>query len=90
MRSAVLLLLLLSACSHTQMSASNAQSGATGSAQVQAANGIAAAILAGMLVSAAASGDGATNATAPMDPDREIGEQDCTKPVDLTRNLRCR
>jgi hypothetical protein len=27
----------------------------------------------------------------PMDPRREVSEQDCTKPVDLTRgNLKCR
>ncbi len=27
----------------------------------------------------------------PMDPKREISEQDCTKPVDLTRgNLKCK
>jgi hypothetical protein len=27
----------------------------------------------------------------PLDPQREVSEQDCTKPVDLTRgNLKCR
>jgi len=27
----------------------------------------------------------------PMDPEREVSEQDCTKPVDLTRgNLKCK
>lgn len=26
----------------------------------------------------------------PMNPDRAVAEQDCTKPIELTGNLRCR
>ena len=76
MKGIVLAALLLTACGHTHLGVNKPQAGA--------------AILAGMVISAAASDS--SSAPAPiMDPDRAIIEQDCTKPIDLSAgNLRCR
>jgi len=75
------------------------------SVQVQASNTLAALVLAGMLIAGAAEdarnpqpfpslsvfSDWMTPRPAPaMQPDRVISEQDCTRPIALGDNLRCR
>src|SRR5262249_28637932 len=35
-------------------------------------------------------GDSIWRQPPPMNPDRAVAEQDCTKPIELTGNLRCR
>ena len=73
--------------------------------QVQASGALTAVVLAGMLAAAAtqdlrdpqpAPSRGlfdnwmGTRPRAEMKPDRAIAEQDCTKPIELSENLRCR
>jgi hypothetical protein len=73
------------------------------SVQVQGSGTLAAVILAGMLLAAASADDPQPRpfpslsvlrdwmgAPPPMDPNRSVNEQDCTKPVQLTDNLRCK
>ena len=97
----ILLLLLTCACSHTQLSysgASTTSAGASGGARVQAGLPVAFALLGGLLIATAVDGEPPRASfsnwgwrSAPeMKPDRGISEQDCTKPIELTENLRCR
>ena len=98
---AVLLLVLTSGCTYTQMSysgASTTTAGASGGARVQAGLPVAFALLGGLLIATAVDGEPPRASfsnwgwrSAPeMKPDRAINEQDCTKPIELTENLRCR
>jgi hypothetical protein len=92
---AIALLLLATACSHVQVNANTGAAAGTvvgsGSASVQMQGGgtLAAVILAGLLVAAASSADDPSK-PLPMDPNRSVNEQDCTKPIQLTDNLRCK
>jgi hypothetical protein len=97
----VLLLLLTSACTYTQVSYSGASattSGTSGGLQVQGGRPIALVILGGLLIATAVDGepprasfsDWGWRSAPEMKPDRGISEQDCTKPIELTENLRCR
>ena len=111
MRLVVVLLMMLSGCTHTQISAtSGAPPAATGTAvsssaaglQVQGGGPLAAVLFAGFLAAAATQDlreprpfrpfyDWMGTRTAPeMKPDRAVSEQDCTKPIELSENLRCR
>ena len=102
---AVALSILCAACTHAQYVAT-VNSGTvvhTSGAQVRIdpASPFGVALLAAT-IAAAVSGDfsetpgyaGFTDAIwrqpPPMIPDRAVAEQDCTKPIELTGNLRCR
>jgi len=96
---------VLAGCVHSQISANTNTSvpvravppGTTvtsGAVGLQAQGGGAAAaavIITGIAISAAASGAAiGTSATPALHPDRKVSEQDCTKPVEGSGNLRCR
>ena len=88
---AFLALLLLTGCSHSAVVVGNARAVApSGTVTMNATGGFAAAVLIG--TAAVAASQGPVSETVPaMAPEREIGEQDCTQPIDLTAgNLRCR
>jgi hypothetical protein len=65
---------------------------------VQGGRPIALVILGGLLIATAVDGeprpvtfsDWGWRSAPEMKPDRGISEQDCTKPIELTENLRCR
>ena len=99
-----LLVVLLSGCSHSAVVVGNARPVAP-SGTVNATGAVAAAVL--ISTAALAASDAASNpqpvssstmfspwtsqAVPVMAAEREIGEQDCTKPIDLSAgNLRCR
>ncbi|HZD20636.1 MAG TPA: hypothetical protein VE325_08190 [Burkholderiales bacterium] len=100
MRTVVLALLTLcTGCTHLQYGGKVNGAGV----QVNAGNALGAVLLGGMLTAAAVEGfrdsqpiypafsDWIGSRPAPaMSADRSIAEQDCTKPVALTDNLRCR
>jgi hypothetical protein len=99
---ALALLIVCTACTHAQYTAS-VNSGAvvtTSSAQVRidGATPLSVAIFAAALAAAASEDLGAYPSFTeslwrrppPMNPDRAISEQDCTKPIVFTENLRCR
>ena len=102
---ALLAFLLLSGCSHSAVVVGNARPVTPSSGiYVNAAGGVGAAVIVGMAAVAAAEElsnpqpmpsfsifSGANSRTVPpMEAGREVVEQDCTKPVDMTVNLRCR
>jgi hypothetical protein len=85
----ILLLLLISGCSYMRMDA--------GGLQVQGGS-LAVVVLGSLLIATAVDGeprsmlftDMGTRPAPQMNPDRSISEQDCTKPIELSGNLRCR
>ena len=92
-----MLLALTAACTTVNSSGSGVQ--------VHTGGTLAAVILGGMLISAASqdlhdprpfpslsvfSGWMGTRPPPEMNPDRAVKEQDCTKPIELSGNLRCR
>lgn len=94
-----MLLILCGACTHVQYGSS--VNGA--SVQVTGGNALGVVLLGGMLATAAAEdfrepqptyltfSDWYWNRPVPvMNPQRQISEQDCTKPIELSGNLRCR
>ena len=94
---AFLAFLLLSGCSHSAVVVGNARPVTPSSGiYVNAAGGVGAAVIVGMAAVAAA--EELSNPqpipgfsmVPPMEAGREVVEQDCTQPVDLTANLRCR
>ena len=101
---AFVMTILLAGCSHSAVVVSNANP-VVQSSPVSASGAVAAAILAGT-AAIAASQEPASPQAVPsstmftgqpsrlvpaMLPEREVGLQDCTKPIDLTAgNLRCR
>ena len=93
---ACLLFLFLSGCSHTQVSVnSNTSSGTSatgGSVSLQTnSSAVAALLIMGIFISAAVDEIRAPQPSAqPMDPQRKVLEQDCTRPVDTTVTLKCR
>jgi len=63
------------------------------SRSLNASGTLAALFLAGMLASASSTGFSEwswSRAASEMRPDRVVQEQDCTKPIELSGNLRCR
>lgn len=62
--------------------------GSSGGLAVQGARPLAVGILGGLLIATAV--DGEPRPAPEMNPDRSINEQDCTKPIELSGNLRCR
>ena len=94
---AFLAFLLLSGCSHSAVVVGNARPVAPSSGiYVNAAGGVGAAVMVGM-AAVAATGELSNpqpmpgfSMVPPMEAGREVVEQDCTQPVDLTANLRCR
>lgn len=89
--------LSLTACSHTQVSvSSNTSSGTSssgGSVSVQTnSTALTALLIMGLFISAAVDDIRAPQpAIQPMDPQRKVVEQDCTKPIDLSLgNLSCK
>src|SRR2546425_10956089 len=96
----VLLLILTSACTYTQVSYSSASmtsSGTTastssGALQVQGGRPLAFVLLGGLLIATAVDGeprpvsfaDWGWRSAPEMKPDRAVNEQDCTKPIDLS------
>ena len=96
---AFLAFLLLSGCSHSAVVVGNARPVTPSSGiYVNAVGGVGAAVIVGMAaVSVAATGELSNpqpmpgfSMVPPMEAGREVVEQDCTQPVDLTANLRCR
>jgi hypothetical protein len=82
----VFVLLLVSACTHVQIGATSNVSAASTTAaglQVQGGGALTAVLVAATLVAGATTAGG-------MQPDRVIVEQDCTKPIEFSENLRCR
>jgi|SRR5258708_11232639 len=92
----VLVLVLASACTHVQIGATSNVSAAPANAaglQVQGGGALTAVLVAATLVAGATqdlSDPQPAPSRAEMQPDRVIVEQDCTKPIELTENLRCR
>src|SRR5258708_38270412 len=101
----VLVLVLASACTHVQIGAtSNVSAPSTTAAglQVQGGGALTAVLVAATLVAGATQDLReprpfrpfydwmGTRPTAEMQPDRVIVEQDCTKPIEFSENLRCR
>ena len=89
MRASALVLLMMCACSHVQYGGN--VNGA--SVDVNTANVLGAVLLGGMLSAAAVEDFREPSWTlqrAAMSPDRPVVEQDCTKPIELTGNLRCK
>ncbi len=112
---AAVLSLVLAACAHTDVSLNAGTSSRTAPAtsvvssgaglQVNASGGLAAAIVAGVVIAGTAHdldnpppppryesfSDWFWGRPAPtMDPDRTVSEQDCTKPITGSANLKCR
>jgi hypothetical protein len=90
---ALLLLMLCTSCTHVQYGSS--MNGA--SVQVNGGNALGVVLLGGMLATGAVEDfrgpamDWMWSSPPPaMSPDRPVAEQDCTKPIELTGNLRCR
>ena len=87
---------LASACSHTQVSASSnttsGTSGTGGAVSLQTNSSVLAAVLImGMFISAAVDEIRAPQPSVqPMDPQRKVVEQDCSRPVDTSITLKCR
>jgi hypothetical protein len=100
---ALLMILVLAGCSHSAAVITNAQPTAPVPG-VNATGAIAAAVLIGVAVvatsqevtdvqptpSTAAFSDWSPRVVPAMAPERVIVEQDCTQPLDLSGNLRCR
>lgn len=80
--------LLTGGCTHVHYGGS--VNGA--SVQVNGGNVLGVVLLGGMLTAAAVEDfrGPAADSTLEMSPDRAVAEQDCTKPIELTGNLRCR
>src|SRR5512138_2987622 len=91
-----LLLLSIEGCAHVQVGATSTGSAGTvasssaATMQVHAGGPLAVVILGGMIAAAADDGQNAGPYPPPMDPNRAVNEQDCTKPIELTENLRCK
>jgi hypothetical protein len=94
-----MLLILCAACTHVQYRPNVNGAGV----QVTGGNALGVVLLGGMLATVAAEdfrepqpsyptfSDWFWNRLAPvMNPQRQISEQDCTKPIELSGNLRCR
>jgi len=101
----VLVLVLASACTHVQIGAtSNVSAPSTTAAglQVQGGGALTAVLVAATLVAGATQDLREPRPFRPfydwmgarppaeMQPDRVIVEQDCTKPIEFSENLRCR
>ncbi len=101
MRALVLLAILTASCTSIQINSRSSSAGV----YVQADGALAAVILAGMVVSAAVEDARnpqpfpslsvfrewmGSSPPPPMDPNRSVSEQDCTKPVNPAGNLRCK
>jgi hypothetical protein len=102
----IVLLVLTSGCTYTHVSYSSASttssgtavSTSSGSLQVQGGRPLAFVLLGGLLIATAVDGeprpvsfsDWGWRSAPEMNPDRAINEQDCTKPIELTENLRCK
>ena len=95
----VLLLVLVTGCNHMRLDySSGASTTSSGALQVQGGRPLAVVILGGLLLATAVDGgprsvsfsDWGWRSAPEMKPDRAISEQDCTKPIEVTENLRCR
>jgi hypothetical protein len=89
----LLLLLVLAGCSHVRLDASSDTSsgtaaGATVGLRVEMSSLAAALLLGGFFIAAAT--DEAREPRPELDPSRPVNEQDCSRPVALGGNLRCR
>ena len=58
--------------------------------QVNASGGVAAALAAGVVIAVSFSNWFSSRPAPEMDPGRTVNEQDCTKPIQGSGNLRCR
>jgi hypothetical protein len=101
----LLAVVFLTGCAHSAVGISNARPVAP-SGNVNASGTVAAALLITTAAIAASQGGSNSAPSAPsssmswawtsqpvpgMAPEREVGDQDCTKPIDLSAgNLRCR
>jgi hypothetical protein len=91
MRAVVVLLSLLSGCTHVQLNSNTAPSSGAANVQVEAGRGLTAAVVAGAIVGVALQDFAQPRSRAPeLSPDRTVNEQDCTKPIQLSGNLKCR
>jgi hypothetical protein len=102
---ALALVVVCAGCTHTQVgvnSSAGPRSAVVSGAQVNGSGAIAALAVAGLVAAAAVEdsrearmspglSDWLWSRPAPqMRPDRAIQEEDCTKPIELSGNLRCR
>lgn len=95
MRLIALALLVCSAsCTHVQINAGTGAPVASGTSITSTSAGLQASgagALAAVLIGATLASDGSQDPpAAPLALDREITEQDCTKPIELGANLRCK
>jgi hypothetical protein len=82
---------LAAGCSHSTVALNNSQPGAPVTGYANTNGAVAAVVLITSAVAAAHDFSDWTSRPVPaMAADREVAEQDCTRPVDLTGNLRCR
>ena len=98
-RAGIISIVLVTACTHVQVSgssntgASTVTSGAAG-VQVQGGAALGVVLLTGVIISASTSptfSEWWRGQRAPeLNPARTISEQDCTKPIELSGNLKCR
>jgi hypothetical protein len=98
-KTALLLFLLLAGCAHHEVSLNAGASSVSGTRAVSSGaglqvnaggSGVVAALVAAGLVAATVHDLRDPQFAPQMDPSRSVSEQDCSKPVDSTGNLRCR
>jgi hypothetical protein len=89
MRCAIVLgLLLCAGCTHVQLNAGSNTGASTG---VRVQGGSAAAFIVAGAIAFSGSPEWLRGRLAPeMDPERRVSEQDCTRPIELSGNLKCR
>ena len=91
---AIALALMLGGCAHASLSlTAGASSAASSSAGLQVSSsggGAVTALLAGVVIAGTMQDRDVAEREPPMDPSRTVNEQDCTKPLTGSGNLRCR
>ena len=91
---ALALLVCSAACTHVQINAGTGAPVASGTSITSTSAGLhatGAGAVAAVLIGATLASDSSEGPpTAPLALDREVSEQDCTKPVELSGNLRCK
>ena len=91
---ALALLVCSAACTHVQLNATTGASVASGTSITSSSAGLhatGAGAIAAVLIGATLASDGSEGRpAAPLALEREVTEQDCTRPIELGANLRCK
>ena len=91
---ALVLLVCSAACAHMHINAATGAPVASGTSITSTSAGLhatGAGAVAAVLIGATLASDSSEGPpNAPLAVDREVSEQDCTKPVELSANLRCK